>query len=720
MTMMTVGFYSFTIVSATLISNHSYFMRRNYGFGVPLKTDDYSKNDLNVKKSAIESEVNFIDNVVDGKSVLPKPKYNDELLNEMLKHDEAQALDSLQNIVSQDKFDFKHMEGDKSLESNILDEKSVNTKMDNHNSFSNDKLVSSSLADNSPVFTTKPDQEHDDLSFNNFEVYLDTIEMVDEISSDFDNMALTHNQYKYVDNNLVFLKNKSQRDILKDERSLFVRYSVRKDFDDFYTNAVFESFDNLLPIGENYLRGVQLCVSSKPNLLKMPIFQLLPSKEFTVGKTAYALSHGLRDMHHFVPSHCDKFRVEFNYSSKLKTDVADRINIYGYSADSEVYSFGTDISLLAFEVGPEADLLKLYKNNTCIDKTKLLTLLNSLYSVEGKVEISFNIEGITERVGINLRSSNDNVSFSDGFKTVSNDVNIGDISIKDIQITELLSPLFTLSSKLLDDSELRNVSEYLGTSIYYHVLKNISIVPGAKIILLKSKFEIRRKIKSSSLHTMYKDLVHRGVIIPMSPLQIMNYFKPIDWDAWRYFTFLASFCNVRANPEFESLMPTMDSLSIVHMVRYARDATIRSTQYYEGTPLLPFQMDQDITLSYERVLKEIFVRTVLDSDTPEFYQTITKGMWKGSQGSSYTVNPASLNVALCKFGLSDQFEHSYAFIKKILLITNIYRAPKYASRKTRLSEKLPNIYCRYLPVSGIDSLEVIVPNTNDKESKRNI
>lgn len=158
--------------------------------------------------------------------------------------------------------------------------------------------------------------------------------------------------------------------------------------------------------------------------------------------------------------------------------------------------------------------------------------------------------------------------------------------------------------------------------------------------------------------------------------------------------FLVEFCQSVLNDPLDSYLPeiTLDSKMYFRMI--SRNHDYLNTSYYQSEVSLPFQLRLHYSLPWFTFAKEMYVRSILDTDFPEVYPIFSRAGWKGTDGSSFGLSPARMH-RIAKYMLPDYLENIEKYIEVITMRKQ--SPPSYIRRMTRLTEFIPDLFKRFIP-----------------------
>lgn len=563
------------------------------------------------------------------------------------------------------------------------------------------KALSNYITDDELASSTPKELKIFDIPFEDFSIITDTNDLIEDGSALFDSHVKLENKYLPADEQLKHFRNKSDATKVLALDDLYTNWQSSKEFYSYYVNAVYDVCAPT-PISDIYLHDVSKALSNNDVTRHLPVFRMNQSGYLATAKAVYGLSHGMLDLFHFVPTNWRtiRFHVKYNSTMPFTSDVHNAYVITMEALDSRrnvVYENEVLNAVATYDTEGNPDLSSILNSESSFMKSSQIKIYDKLYSVIGKASFKYSADGVTERIASIYRDKM-STQVIDGFKVAANSAEqVNELGLNPA-LYELLGSLFLLEYKSDNDATIRELQQYISTSLYHYFKSQINLIVGANITEFDFKVDISRKYSSEQLRSKYIDFVDEGHIVPLTPLQIYHYLDGIDWDKWSEYAAYASFVNIRVNNILRSCLPSTFNGNKSELRNYTQSRDSLCSLRYEHTTTLPFMRERNVSISYDQFLKELYCRTMLSGSMPGYMYPISAGMWVGSLSNSVIVYPAKLNPVFCKFGLVDEGSNLRDFISKVCLTYPNYKVPSFIRSRTRLSEYLPNILHMYLPI----------------------
>jgi hypothetical protein len=517
------------------------------------------------------------------------------------------------------------------------------------------------------------------------------------------------------DNELSHLKSSSNRRELVNSPWLYAKWQVRKDLQKHFVNIIYRHNSRLHPVSSDYITEIGAAILNKKTNLNLPIMNMIPSLRNIIAKSVYGASLGLYDLLYFVPTTHKQLDFIFDYSGKLssseKESTPSRVVVRMHSPvrtpDEPSDSISGVFHITEFSFGSiaEADFTSFISNSSSYTRSSILSVISSMFDIELDIEVDFVVDGESERRALLFK--NEKVTeYSDGFKVKGNIVDILTWDNKSIVLINTLLALYiwpTVHGYTADDGHtaLGEASKYVATVVMHYVKSRIrSTSSDVQIANLKFHFIASRKFNSfSELVSLYKGFVDTGVMVPLGPIHYLFYLQD-DYEQmplWYEFILYSSLCCPELNPMVKSVMPKLNDESKNQLKLYSIQNKFRlNSSYYNSDVSLPFQQELTFHITYRRFLQEMFVRIMLKSATPDYMLFVSAGQWVGNNSSSTVIHPTSLHPVFAKFGIHDVVAHAFEVTNDLLMDTKDFKVPYYFKTRTRITEKMPDFYVRYL------------------------
>jgi hypothetical protein len=327
-------------------------------------------------------------------------------------------------------------------------------------------------------------------------------------------------------------------------------------------------------------------------------------------------------------------------------------------------------------------------------------------SLAGKFSVVVYDTNDTERVGIVSRGSNIAESIVDGFRvhqTVVNDLDIDEFNedlSRILATTKMLKGVEGrvdaedgLSLAVVEEhgtDSMKGYCAYLASTLYQFVLSKVASERTSVVKKISFAITLQPHISTTyESNLKYKNMVDKGSIVPISPLQILRYLGFYDIEVWRRYVFCSALVGINLNPVVISVMPAIASNSKRSMVLIAILRDRLESTFYNEEEALEFEKNRIFRITYEQFLKEMLVRMLTSTDTPSYFRFMSEGSWKGSSGSSLVITAPSFQKVFSKYTLSDIYKEVSDFNYKMALYKIKIDGVK---RTARLVNKLPDVF----------------------------
>jgi hypothetical protein len=554
------------------------------------------------------------------------------------------------------------------------------------------------------------------------EIFTGSKELQWQADEVFKEQSIVRSKLVVPDSDYNHFKAKLNREQLAKDTSLYVKHQSRKDLQKYYISILYNNFKHLYPISESHIAEISKAVLNKDSNLSLPMMNINLDARNVTGKTVYGTALGLYDLVYFVATryNCMVFNMVFHgkldtsngAQHGLKTSVkySQSINPEPDFKPIEIVSHLKHWPYKPFKM----DGFSQYSSERSIfDKASITTVIKSLYSITLTVDVSFAIDGESERRAIIISSKN-HEQYADGFKV--RDI-IPDILTWDVFSPHLLNVicgLFIMPESMQPGrdnnstmKQYEDVVSYVSTIMKEELLSSIrSSSKQVQITHIDYNLEVIRHANDAKvLNELYKELINQMMVVPLSPLHYLLYLENLDvkfMDYWKEFAFYSAVACSVINPILTSVMPKMDITSKNQFSLYLRNDARFESNYYNSEFILPWQKHLKFSMTKTAFFKEMYVKTMLYGDLPNYFCFITESEWEGNQSSSIPVHPASLHNIFSKFGLGEPLSNIDKVTSELLLDTPEYKRPYYVKSMTRLTRDMPSIYGRFLEVYKIE------------------
>jgi hypothetical protein len=530
-----------------------------------------------------------------------------------------------------------------------------------------------------------------------------SIDYYEEWSQYYEIYVNTRNIYVLVDSNLSHLKSKSHATrLLKDSGYLMVDYNVWKDISNKYNASLIPIITKLNPIDKGYFIDMNRVVFDQSKSAEAPIYGLLPNRQLFFAELLYAMAQGSGDLLMYSHSTYSSVNVDLQYSNSLSSKDRRSINIIVRNGSKED---SVKVEKLQFVYDNVLTDAKYYikDNQSMFTKSLYSNLFKTMYnldSYENSVETVQSTE--TVRRGVVTRDKMEGAGFAEGFK-IEVVINGGvAIDIRDKSLIDMT--LIWLHLDYLKEhftrSEIDTIASYFGTTLYNNVLNQMLLKQGVTIRNVTLKFSVTRISESNNhikLHNHFKDHVHRGWIVPISPIQFdyyLNGHKTLD--AWKYYSILSAMANPDINNIFREVLPSIDIQSKRNFRLYMKNSSMLDSKFYVSDVSLPFKIYSHFKLNVESFILEMMMRTFTRDRMPDYLPLISRGNWVGTDSKSLEVGIPSLNPIYVKF-MSPTDKSMFNFVEMLTLRSADNAPEHYMRRQSRLVNHMPELIRSFVP-----------------------
>lgn len=540
-----------------------------------------------------------------------------------------------------------------------------------------------------------------------FALMHETKMMIEGAKSWFAEYIRVRNKTLVASSDFKFFKNPGQAHQFANSNNLFIGIKAVESISRNFSNAILQASNNLKPVGMNYIREISRAIRNHAPNISEPMMAMNPGGVNVTGKTVYGASHGLFDLIHFFPCEFTRLAYKLTYDMRESTPKAPYIHTHVELSkpiqmkddrDLKNISYFANTDLRSFESLSELNFDSMEDKYSIFRTDTTPRVMEMLYDIDVKVSVSFNRTGESQRRSIYTNNSDDKNATNDGFIMV--DQNIEGLKINPYckEFNRIFAALMLMNQLKINDSERTSIMNYISSVVHEYALSEIKQIHTTQICHLTFDYTITRKVDSADLPDTFVELVDKGDVVPITPLHFAMYLdKKIDYESWLQFAFYSSIVCIRINKILRSIVPEINLESKDQMIHYAINKRRLDTRYYESDFTMEWQRDMYSVMTFRDYMKEMFIRSMLDGESPTYLKFITEASWIGSQGTSTMVHPATYNPIFCKFGLEDNASHFDNTSRAICMDSPDFKCPEYVRRTTRLSESMPNIYHMYLP-----------------------
>lgn len=525
----------------------------------------------------------------------------------------------------------------------------------------------------------------------------------------FENFSKVSNAYIVPDSELSHLKDKENAlTLIMMERELYVRWSVWKDLYVRYIMSNRSVLKHLQPISRAQLRNLNKHVLSSPKLMEDPMWSLAPLSN-SLASILYGTAIGAGDLLAFTPSKYIRLVYTLKYLSDVSKSPTVDLTLHSRDSDTTIHcdvlvkSFDPKkITNRTFSLDPERSMYS--TDSLSLVLSKLLKLDTAMSDFETTQTST------SERVAITVKSySPKSADFADAFLSaaVVNEDYV--FYIEDKSMLDMFFSLFFIKSLGFSKCQEEQILNYVTTVLYKYVQNGMYIKTGIRISRMAMNIELIRNdryVTEPELSSFFRQQVDEGNLTPITPLHYHALLdKEYEYQKWMPFMFWSCIVNPNINDHLMAFQPNIDMPSKIRFKMIALDRSMLSTNYYQSNKCLDFQKAMNDFLTFEQFLSELYVRSLMVDDVPDYFPLISKGQWKGSSVSSFAIASPILH-RIAKFGLPSHVEIIYDHVRKITMRDE--KPPTYVRNLTRLTESLPSIFKCLVPSDDYEGS--FVPN----------
>lgn len=681
----------------------------------------------NQKGSVIEGQ--FIDKVENDSSTLLTPVSSPKIENENVEEKDVPKKDndttpSSGNDTSESRsFNKPNLEDSSSTNNSDLALQDINYKLDslllkyNSKSSNNDQNETQDL--NSNILNDKlvlPKEvesfiilsEKFNLDFISYSK--DTQQIADNI---FKFYILKENTYIVPDNILSHIKSPNNRLILiKLLEHLPYKIQIWNQIYKFYFKSIFLLINKLKPLSISHLRCINNRLLTNDSLIPTPAFNMTFNIDSSVSKILYGFANGLHDMTFFLSSKFSK--IDISYSFNLDNSLNHSINIVWYFKDENGLERRISKSFQSRDLSYETSIIT--DNWNFIDSESIYysntyqNIFKDLFNIDHS-DIQFeSLQASSHTKQVITTSQNNKIAYSEG--VVSRLTLNGPVSFdhSNIYLLNSIVSMLNIDNINIDinnnenDIILKDLSLYLSGIIKHYVNSNIK-PSSLKLSSIQSKFTISKKdgfITDVELHNAYRNFIRSGDLYPSAPIHFDFYFSKDTLKRFSEFAILSGLSNISINRSLKSVLPISDKSSKMNFSLYAKNRSLLFVNTYINDASFDFQRS-DFYITFDELLVEMFVKTMLVTKVPDYIPLITRGQWNGTDVKSNQIVCSYLNNIFIKYSLHHDEDFILNFILNIICRNKAFLLDKSFKNKTRLVNVCPDVFERFILEEDFDS-----------------
>lgn len=522
-----------------------------------------------------------------------------------------------------------------------------------------------------------------------------------ELSKDadviFKNYCNLKNVYILPDDQLGHFKDKQNAAIVKSmDGELYIHWENWKDLTHAFVSANMYVAKHITPLDPSYLRNLNRHVIAKEKLVSSPIWSLAPIKGSTIAMILYGTAVGGADLLPFMVSKYSKMELKIVYDAAMTKSNTATLSLNGQEGSS-VY-VEEDISIKSFNPA-NVTFKKPDSGRSMFFSDSLNSSMSQLMILKTSSEIETTQTSTTERVTmINKGKTGTSSDFHEAFLSVAVVNEDFVFHLTDKSVLDMLISLFFISDMKLSKPDIQIIINYVCTVLFRFVQQSMYVKTGIRISKADMNISLSRNpnaVTQSQLFDIFSKFINDGHIVPISPMHY-HYFENENFDQnkWLPFLFWAAIGNAHINDELWHFLPSIDRESKNNFRLIARNKELLTTEYYQSERCLPYQRKMKSGIDFDSFIRELFIRSLIVGDIPEYFPFLTRSQWKGAGTNSPNIAAPTLH-RICKFGLVDHLNVIEKYVEMITMRDVL--PPSYVRKLTRLTESLPGAFVRFSP-----------------------
>lgn len=554
-----------------------------------------------------------------------------------------------------------------------------------------------------------------------FPLMVDTERLIEESEELFDRLQMMKGKNEFPDLELSHLELQEDAVDLRKNSDMYVKWNISQGLYKRFMNGVYKAASSGKPVSPYYIQSLERALMAKDDAIGLPVFNMHPSGRQVAAKAAFGAAHGAFDLVHFMPSQFETITVQVRVvmDPKSSNHKYQTVRIVAKSHDGDKTMDQTsERDFNVYDIN-QPDMAAKNNKYSMFGGKANTQLFPRMYETNGKgkheddsdtnwVDVGLMHDGETERRAIIIKDDSGETVFAQGYQIPGFLLEGLRIPVGADGIMSQLTPLFHLKELYPNKSDQNEFLAYVGTGVMKFVSDTVKLTASNKINYMHVNLEIKRKIPNEELMDTFRDYVNEGFCMPLTPLQFQVYFGLQDLSDWTEFAYLSALSMPNYNTNFDSLMPNQTLAARAAFAFYARNREYLTSDAYTPSTAIPMKMSQKFGIDWNMFMKELYVRTLLNKPLPDYIYPLTAGAWNICGAPNKSVGVAALHPMFCKLEMSDYPQGIDHFVKDMLLINSDMN---YIHKNCRLTEFLPDVYCRYVP--GKDGWEA--PNESDNE-----
>jgi hypothetical protein len=434
------------------------------------------------------------------------------------------------------------------------------------------------------------------------------------------------------------------------------------------------------------------------------------------GLATYGLVNGCQDLLLFLNTNYHKLHIsgvyyaDYQDKSHLKVETFERDGISKKLLTPETCEYFTTEAVFDVNASNVKALnYSLNSSNTMYFLDSFKFIFQKLFSFQKiKLIVNYVQETTSTRVQVTTRKpidDNRKDTIAEGF--LSNLVISGNVNFSILDSHLILILLFWMFqtdlkhylNKYHDIPTINHIfdtmSAYTMSILKSYVLSTLHKADGVKIVDIQFEFIIERNYTVDS-HKLFVDEVKSGRIVPLTPLHYCYYFNSSILELWKYQVLASSLIIPDVFGFIKTVLPSFNERMKSNLRNLIISEDARTPGNFIHEKHCPEYMKINGVYSVDKVLKEMFIRLMLNGSHIDSLFFITCGKWIGSlyRDENISVEKIELpyiNRFFTKFGI-ESFDVLSKYVDDLVFKGNrVYSLPIEIKKAFRLFKKFPHI-----------------------------
>lgn len=531
----------------------------------------------------------------------------------------------------------------------------------------------------------------------------------DDANSVFNFMSNQKSKFTIPDNQLNHIKSLANKEILVNISYLTQKLLIWDKIYKLYFKSIFKLISKLKPVSNKYFKDLNTVIITQDSLRLNPALNMLYDYQDSVSKIVYGYANGLHEMTPFLGSRYHKINIDYEFKNDPEKMSSHRIKVTWYEMINEVekkFSASANVIDSPYEFKNVQTPFSTLNNNSMYNNDSQRFINSTIYDMSTtKFEVNPLQDASSTRQSYNFNNTSGPNSAVNVQGFTSRMIVNGEIYLdfSDSTIFNSLSSLIYIdhlgieSDNISESTQIQELLIYIGAMIQHFAISKIHPSDSKiKDIICNINIDKFKDLRNpDQLHQFYKRLVNQGDIVPITPVQFDYYFYENTIKSFSEYSVLSSISNVTINSDLHTVLPYMDKTSRINFRNYARNRSLLSSSTYLPKYTFDFQK-LNHSISFEDMLVEMYIKTMLISTVPEYIPLITRGDWGHENNRSLVITTSYINDNFIKFNLNDTYNKLNSFISDIICNNNENKLDSVFKQSTRLTKDCPSLFSRFL------------------------